>query len=139
MNPLQPGQRMTNLGLLKRDFGAFYPTDHMVVGFRVQMDAERVLQYLAKQGAPQPAPIELSAQEMIEFAEKNMQEASAMANIGACLSTLQVFLDAAKEGVYFLVIPTPDDAAAGRVTQAIYRVPFVLAERYYWLAIATVA
>ena len=139
MGSLQRGQRMSNLDQLNKNFGAFYPTGRMVVGFRVQMDAERVLQYLAKQGGPLSAPIELSSQQMIEFAEKNMQEASAMANMGTCLSTLQVFLDAAKEGVYFLVIPTPDDAASGRVTQAIHRVPFVLAERYYWLAIATVA
>ena len=129
---------MSNLDQLNKNFGAFYPTGHMVVGFRVQMDAERVLQYLAKQGNLQSESIELSSQQMIEFAEKNMQEASAMANMGTSLSTLQVFLDAAKEGVYFLVIPTPNDAAAERVTHAIHRVPFVLAERYHWLAIETV-
>lgn len=130
--------RMTTVNQLNTNFGAFYPTGHMVVGFRVQMDAERVLQYLAKQGASQPAPIELSAQQMIEFAEKNIREASAIANMGTSLTTLQVFLDAAKDGVHFLIIPTPDGAAAERVTQAIHRVPFVLAERYHWLAIETV-
>jgi len=129
---------MENLDDLKKDFGAFYPTGYMVVGFRVHTDATRVLQALAKQGHQSDGAIELSSQQMIDFAEKNMREAGVIANLGTSLTTLQVFLDAAKEGVYFLILPTPDDEAAQRATEAIHRVPFVLAERYHRLAIETV-
>lgn len=127
----------------KRDFGAFYPAGYMVVGFRVQMDAKRVLQTLAKQGHQPDGFIELTSQQMVDFVEPNMPGAGAGAGAGAIgnldsnLTSLKLFLDAAKEDVYFLILPTPDDAAAARATEAIRRVPFMLTERYHPLALST--
>jgi hypothetical protein len=75
---------------------------------------------------------------MIDFAERNLAETGVIANLGTSLTTVQAFLDAARQGVSFLILPTPDESAAARVSAAIHRVPFVLAERYHQLAIETV-
>jgi hypothetical protein len=120
----------------KKDFGAFYPAGYMVVGFRVQMDAKRVLQTLAKQGHQPEGFIELSSQQMVDFAETNMSGASVTRHLDNSLTSLQLFVDAAKEDVYFLILPTPDDAAAARATEAIRRVPFMLTERYHPVALS---
>jgi hypothetical protein len=122
----------------KKDFGAFYPAGYMVVGFRVQMDAKRVLQTLAKQGHQPDGFIELTSQQMVDFVEPNMPGAGMVQNLDNGLARLQDFLDAAKEDVYFLVLPTPDDAAAARATEAIRRVPYMLTERYHPMVLSTV-
>lgn len=129
---------MKSLEKLHRDFGAFYPTGHMVVGFAQAQDAKKVLDELGILG-PQPVDaLELSPQQMVEFAQKNLQEASVFANLGTSLTTVQAFLDAARQGASFLILPTPDDGAAERVSEAIHHVPFVLAERYHHWVIETV-
>ncbi len=122
----------------KRDFGAFYPAGYMVVGFRVQMDAKRVLQTLAKQGHQPDGFIELTSQQMVDFAEPNMPGAGVPRHLDNSLTSLQRFIDAAQEDVYFLILPTPDDAAAARATAAIHRVPFMLTERYHPVALSAV-
>jgi len=129
---------MKTLDELKKDFGAFYPTGYMVVGFNDSADAKKVLQDLMEQGHKSDEGMELSSQQMIEFAERNLAEAGVIANLGTSLNTVQAFLDAAKEGVSFLILPTPDEPAAERISAAIHRVPFALAERYHQLAIETI-
>lgn len=129
---------MKTLDELKKDFGAFYPTGYMVVGFNDPADAKMVLQDLMEQGQKSGEGMELSSQQMIDFAERNLAEAGVIANLGTSLTTVQAFLDAAKKGAHFLIIPTLDEPAAERVSAAIHRVPFVLAERYHQLAIETV-
>ena len=79
--------------------------------------------------------IHYSAAEMIAFAEHNLAEAGVIASFGTSLSTVQSFLDAARQGASFLILPTPDDLTAQRAMEAIHRVPFVLAQRYHQLAI----
>jgi hypothetical protein len=120
---------------LKRDFGAFYPTGHLVVGFQKNSDANQVLSELQAQGAEFVDSIHYSAAEMIAFAEHNLAEAGVIASFGTSLSTVQSFLDAARQGASFLILPTPDDLTAQRAMEAIHRVPFVLAQRYHRLAI----
>jgi hypothetical protein len=129
---------MNTLDELKKDFGAFYPTGYMVVGFNEPSDAKKVLQDLMEQGHKSEDGMELSPQQMIDFAERNLAETGVIANLGTSLTTVQAFLDAARQGVSFLILPTPDESAAARVSAAIHRVPFVLAERYHQLAIETV-
>lgn len=127
---------MNDSEYFKRDFGAFYPAGYMVVGFRVQMDAKRVLYHLVTAGHQPGGFIELSAQQMLNFAEKNMMGVGAVASHATGLSAPNAVADAAKEGAYFLVLPTPDSAVAERAMVAINRVPFLLAERYHPLASA---
>ncbi len=129
---------MKTLDQLHKDFGAFYPTGHMVVAFQAVMDAEKVLRELKTQGWQAADAMELLPQQMLDFAKKNLHEAGILANLGSSLTTVQSFLDAARSGATFLILATPDDASAERVTAAIHHVPFVLAERYHRLAIETV-
>jgi len=129
---------MKSLEQLHREFGAFFPTGHMVVAFQQPQDAHQVVRELEELEHHAVDALELSPQEMAEFAEKNLQEAGFIANMGSSLTTVQAFLDAARAGATFLILPTPDREAAEHVSQAIHHVPFVLAERYHRLLIETV-
>ena len=120
---------------LKKDFGAFYPTGHLVVAFQQEDDAVQVLRELQAQGHEFADSIHYSADQMKVFAEANLLEAGVLASFGTSLSTVQSFLDAARQGASFLILPTPDDLTAQRAMEAIRRVPFVLAQRYHKLAI----
>lgn len=127
---------MKSLEQLHKDFGAFFPTGHMVVAFQQPQDAHQVVHELEALG---PAEVlELSPQEMADFAEKNLHQAGFIASLGTSLATVQSFLDAARAGATFLILPTPDSRTAEHVSQAIHHVPFVLAERYHRLVIETV-
>ncbi|MEQ1660636.1 MAG: hypothetical protein ABL896_17870 [Hylemonella sp.] len=127
---------MKSLEQLHKDFGAFFPTGHMVVAFQQPQDAHQVVHELEALGRVDA--LELSPQEMADFAEKNLHEAGFIANLGSSLTTVQSFLDAARAGATFLILPTPDSQTAEHVSQAIHHVPFVLAERYHRLVIETV-
>jgi hypothetical protein len=122
---------------LMTDFGAFYPTGHMVVAFREAVDAQRVLRSLLGLGTAFEGSFYLSASQMTKLAEQNLAEAGIVANWGTSLTTLQSFLDAAKEGASFLILKAPDDQITEQAMQVIRKVPFLLAERYHVLAIET--
>ncbi len=127
---------MKSLEQLHKDFGAFFPTGHMVVAFQQPQDAHQVVHELEASGRAEV--LELSPQEMADFAEKNLHQAGFIANLGSSLATVQSFLDAARAGATFLILPTPDSRTAEHVSRAIHHVPFVLAERYHRLVIETV-
>lgn len=129
---------MKSLEKLHRDFGAFFPTGHMVVAFQQAQDAHQVVHELEEWENGPVDVLEVSPQEMAEFAERNLHQAGFIANLGTSATTVQSFLDAANAGATFLVVPVADQVAAERVAEAIHHVPFVLAERYHRLVIETV-
>ena len=129
---------MKSLDRLNKDFGAFFPTGHMVVAFQQPRDAHQVVHELEELAHQPVDALEVSPQEMAEFAERNLHQAGFIANLGTSVTTVQSFLDAAKAGAIFLIVPVPDQMAAERVAEAIHHVPFVLAERYHHLVIETV-
>jgi len=130
---------MTTLNDLGKDFGAFYPRGHMVVGFSTYHNARSVCRDLRAHGPSFEELVEVTPQEMIDFAEINLQQGGVIANMGTSVTTLQSFLDAARTGAHFLVIPTPDDETAATVTQTLSRVPHLVARRYHLLAIEDIA
>ena len=130
---------MKSLDQMHRDFGAFYPTGHMVVAFQDEADAIKILNELKSQGQEFADTTMVSSELMINFAQKNLTEVGFMAELGTSVSTVQSFLDAARQGATFLIVATPNDQAAERVSVAIHHVSFMLAERYHMLAIETVS
>ena len=130
---------MKSLDQMHRDFGAFYPTGHMVVAFQDEADAIKILNELKSQGQAFADTTMVSSELMIDFAQKNLTEVGFMAELGTSVSTVQSFLDAARQGATFLIVATPNDQAAERVSVAIHHVSFMLAERYHMLAIETVS
>ena len=120
---------------LMKDFGAFYPTGHTVVAFNNEADAQQVLQSLRALGDAFAGSFFLSVGQMVVLAEHNLTEVGVIASMGTSVTTVQAFLDVAKEGASFLVLTTPDDQTMQQVTDAIHRVPFMLAQRYHTLAI----
>ena len=120
---------------LMKDFGAFYPTGHLVVAFENESDAHQVLTELRSSGAAFSDSIHLSAPQMVTLAEHNLTEVGLIASMGTSVTTVQSFLDAARKGAAFLILTTPDDPTAEQAMQAVRRVPFMLAQRYHRLAI----
>lgn len=129
---------MKSLDQLNRDFGAFFPSGHMVVAFHQAEDAHQVVHELEEMVHRPLEVLEVAPQDMAAFAERNLHEAGFIANLGTSLTTVQAFLEAARAGATFLILPTSDPQMAERVSQAIHHVPFVLAERYHRLVIETV-
>ena len=129
---------MKSLDMLHRDFGAFFPSGHMVVAFQQAEDAHQVMHELEELAHQPVDALELSPQEMADFAVRNLHDVGWVSNMGTSVATVQAFLNAARAGATFLILPTPDNSAAERVSQAIHHVPFVLAERYHRLFIETV-
>lgn len=129
---------MKTLDELGKDFGAFYPRGHTVVAFSTYQNASTVLADLTAHAPAFDDTIAVTPQEMIDFAETNIAQAGVIANMGTSLTTVQNFLNAARQGSHFLVIPTPDDAVAATVTQSIGRVSHMLAQRYHLLVIEDV-
>lgn len=121
---------------LMRDFGAFYPTGHTVVAFQEQNEAEQVLKELQVIGGVFAECVEYSPAQMAEFAEHNLQESGVIASLGTSMTTVQSYLDAARKGATFLIVPTPDDTAAELAMVTVHHAPsFLLAQRYHPLAI----
>ncbi len=120
---------------LMKDFGAFYPTGHLVVAFNEERDAQQVLQALRGLGDAFVDSLYLSSRQMAELAVQNLAEAGVIASLGTSLTTVQSFLDAARQGASFLILTTPDDQTAHQAMDAVRRVPFLLAQRYHVLAI----
>ncbi len=120
---------------LMKDFGAFYPTDHTVVAFNKEADAQEVLLALRGLGDAFAGSFYLSAGQMVQLAEHNLTEVGVIASMGTSVTTVQAFLDVARKGASFLILTTPDDQTAQQVMDAIHRVPFMLAQRYHALAI----
>ena len=129
---------MKSLDMLRKDFGTFFPSGHMVVAFRQAEDAHQVVHELEALEHRPLDVLELTPLEMAAFAERNLQEAGFISDMGTSAATVQAFLEAARAGATFLILPTPDNREAERVSQAIHHVPFVLAERYHRLLIETV-
>lgn len=129
---------MKSLEMLRKDLGTFFPSGHMVVAFQQAEDAHQVVHELEELEHRPLDVLELAPQEMAEFAERNLRQLGWMADMGTSAATVQAFLDAARAGATFLILPTPDNPTAERVSQAIHHVPFVLAERYHRLVIETV-
>ncbi|MEO6973643.1 MAG: hypothetical protein ABI135_09530 [Rhodoferax sp.] len=132
------GRSTTQLDDLGKDFGTFYPRGHMVVAFQAQADLERLAQGLKDLGQVATDHLEVTSHQMIEFAERNIQEAGVLATLGTSVTMLKGFLDAARKDGVFLIISTPDDETAEQVTTVLHEVPHLLAERYHILAIETV-
>lgn len=131
----RPTAQVDNLG---KDFGVFYPRGHMVVAFQAHANLEQLAQGLKDLGQATTDHLEVTSHQMIEFAERNIQEAGVIATLGTSVTTLQGFLDAARKDAVFLIVPTPDDETAEQVTTVLRGVPHLLAERYRVLAIETV-
>ncbi len=129
---------MKKLDEMEKEFGAFYPRGHMVVEFAAEQNAKLVLADLKAQGTMFDDILDVTPQEMIDFAEINITQARPIADLGTSVTTLQNFLNAARTGSWFLVIPTPDDAVADQVALILARVPHGLAQRYHLLAIEDV-
>jgi hypothetical protein len=118
------------------DFGAFYPTGYMVVAFEKYDDAEQTCRDLRTGGYSEEDCDLHTAEEVAEFAQRNLESTGLMARLGSSAAAVEKHLEAAKNGATFLRVYAPNDLDAERVLNVINRRPAtMLAHRYHRFAI----
>ena len=95
----------------------------------------RVQQDLKTGGYEPDDCVFFSCKEVMEAAEKNLDQGNFLPRLGAADKVIELHLEAAKEGGSFLVIYAPDKLTSDRAMNVIRRVPFEFAHRYHRLAV----
>jgi hypothetical protein len=120
---------------LYTDFGAFYPTGHIVVAFEHDDDGRQVCQELRTAGYDQGHCEIHPAEEVAKAAQGNLDNTGFMARWGKSAAAVKKHLQAAQKGATFLLVYAPKDEDAERVMSAISDKPILLAHRYHRLVI----
>ena len=94
----------------------------------------RVQQDLKTGGYEPDDCVFFSCKEVMEAAEKNLDQGNFLPRLGAADKVIELHLEAAKEGGSFLVIYAPDKLTSDRAMNH-RRVPFEFAHRYHRLAV----
>lgn len=121
--------------LYKNDFGAFYPTGHIVVAFEQRDEAQQVCDQLRNDGYKEDECDLYSAEEVAHGAQENIDNTGWMARLGKSIAAVKRHLDVAKGGATFLIVRVAKDEDADHVMDAVRQKSFVLAHRYHKLAI----
>jgi hypothetical protein len=119
----------------KTDFGAFYPTDHIVVAFKEYDDAEQVCDELRADGYKEEECDLHTAEEVAEATQRNLDNTGLMARLGKSTAAIEEHQKAAQNGATFLLVHAPHERDTQRVMQAVCKRSFILAHRYGKLTI----
>ncbi len=120
---------------LETDFGAFYPTGHIVIAFEQYEKANRVCEELKSEGFKEQDCELHRSEEVADTARRNLENTGLMARVGKSVAAIKEHLHAAENGATFLLVHAPNDRDTERVLQAISGKQVVLAHRYHHLAI----
>jgi len=103
-------------------YGVFKPVGHVVVSFPPETDLDAVGRALAQAGFPPSEVRRYSAREMVEQADRDLSEATALASLGQEANLVKAHRALAERGYGFLVVHAPKDDQAAHVA--------ALAERF---------
>jgi hypothetical protein len=118
------------------EFGAFYPTGHLIVAFERKEDAQKVRQDLMTGGYEESECEIAPCDFMIEATQRSLNSSGFLARIGASVKFMEKHLEVAKRGATFLLIYAPNLLECERAMRVIRRVPsLILAHRYTRLVI----
>ncbi len=116
------------------DFGAYYPTEYIVIAFERHEDAAQVCQTLRDSGYSKQASIHMG-EKVAKVVQRNIDDAGFMARIGKRVAAVKKHLQAAQQGATFLLVYAPNDDDAEGVMNAVGDNPVMLAHRYHHLVI----
>jgi hypothetical protein len=91
----------------KADFGAFYPTDYMIVAFERYEAAQQTCEDLRTGGYSAEDCDLHTAEEVAEFAQRNLESAGLMVHLGKSAAAVEKHLQAARNGATFLRVYAP--------------------------------
>lgn len=114
--------------------GVFYPTGHIVTAFDSASAAKKAQAALIRSRWPEDHVLYVSADEMAQEAEENLQDASFL-SAGASVPARQKQLELAQAGCHFLLIFAPDADDQQRAMSALNGHPVVYAAKYNRLTI----
>ena len=111
-------------------FGVFKPVGHTVIAFRDAAQAQGATAALLALGVAGSALVRYSGPEMVAQVDAELPQASPLAGFGHELSLIKAHRALAEVGCSFLVVYTPDDSDAERVTEVARRFHAIVAQRY---------
>jgi hypothetical protein len=118
------------------EFGAFYPTGHLLVAFDRDEDAQKVRQDLFTGGYEESECEIAPCAFMIDATQRSINNSGFLARIGDSVEFMEKHLEVAKRGATFLLIYAPNLLECERAMRVVRRVPsLILAHRYTRLAI----
>lgn len=118
------------------DFGIFYPTGHLVVGFPTQARAKAIHAEFVAEGYTDADCAFYGAEEVRRAAENNLaQNDGFFARLGWSARAVETHLELAGKNGAFLVIHAKTDPEVERAMTIIRQVPFAFVHRYHALVI----
>lgn len=118
----------------KRDvphsFGAFSPTNHVVVALPSQQALDGAMQALRDEGFSGEDLVTYTPQEMVAQADQDIAHAGVGASIGQELNLVKSHRDLALRGHSFLVVPAKDDECVRTITRIAEQHGASRAQRY---------
>jgi hypothetical protein len=100
-------------------YGVFKPVGHVLASFPSERDAHQAVDALKEAGFPEVAFY--PAREVLERAERDIQNAGMLASIGQELNLVKQQRDLAEEGHPFVSVLAPEDDAARRAADIVAR------------------
>jgi len=116
-------------------YGVFKPVGHSIVSFAAADDLRAARAALREAGVADAAMREYTPQQMERQAEQDIEHAGVLASIGQELNLVKAHRELAHQGFSFLMVPSPDDAAAALIAQVARRFNAERAQRFGRLVI----
>jgi hypothetical protein len=114
----------------RQAYGVFKPVGHVVVSFPPATDLDAVSRALAEVGFPPEEVRRYSAREMVEQADRDLAEATALASLGQEANLVKAHRALAEQGYGFLVVHAPKDGQAATVAEVAGRFGAERAQHY---------
>ena len=100
-------------------YGVFKPVGHVLASFPSERDARSAVEALKQAGFPDVAFY--AASEVLERAERDIQNAGMLASVGQELNLVKQQRDLAEQGHPFVSVLAPEDDAARRAADIVAR------------------
>jgi hypothetical protein len=128
---------MTIKRLTKQDIrevsGTFNPVGHTVLAFADPAVSARAAQALRELGFGDPDILDYTSQEVLKRLREMVRTASEAAGFGYEITLMRRYLALAEAGAGWLIVYSPLDDAAQRVTEVATRLQALCAVRYHRL------
>jgi hypothetical protein len=127
-------KRMTKAKVMTSALGSFKPVGHMVLAFESDAAAVLAAQAMWEDGFEFEDILQYSAAEEAELMGQLLNGASAVAGFGYEVALMKRYRELAEQGCGWLVVYTPDQERADRVTALARQHQARMAERYgHWM------
>lgn len=111
-------------------FGVFKPVGYVIVAFKSASDMAGAADALADAGFGADECIRYTPEAMVQQADRDIADASALASLGQELNLVKAHRALAEQGHSFLAVHAPDDDETRRVADIVRRFDATRAQKY---------